>query len=657
MGGREPPEPRAPPGAAVVTEASPPLRVAVIGIVCLSLFAALFARLYYLQVLEPTALEEVRPLPSEEVVRYQAERGRILDRTGTQVLVDSRQSIEVTIDRQAYEAVEDKAGLLGRLARALNEAGVPIKVRDIESRLVDPMYDPFKPVPIAHDVSAELEVELLERSFEFPSVDTSRVWLRTYPNGPVASHLLGYVGAVNEADLGARQASTKPYQPGDEIGRAGVEYMFESDLRGVPEERRILVDLRNEQVGTASVSEPETGDDLVLTIDLALQRQTEQLLAKALAEARQQPKREPEDPDATAPAGSVVVLDVQTGELLAMASFPAYDPAEFVGGISSYRFSELNDPAAHHPLLNRAVQSIYAPGSTFKPVTAYAALRTGLLDPDEEYVDRGFYEIESCQSEGGAGCEFQNAGRAAYGRVDFHRSLVVSSDTYYYRLGEQFWNSQDRFGPTPIQDAARGFGLGTPTGVQLPGESAGLITDPAAKAARHAENPEAFPVGDWFTGDNVNLAIGQGDLAVTPLQLANVYATLANGGRVLAPSVARAVLDHDTGQPTRSFEPRELGRVDLPPEIAELIHKGLAGVVSEDEGTAYEEFAGFPLEAFPVAGKTGTAQVQGKADTALFAAYGPTTNPRYAVVAVLEESGFGADVAVPLVRQVLEGHG
>lgn len=627
------------------------LRVGVIGIICLSLFVALFSRLYYLQVLRPTSLEEVRPVPTERVLRYPAERGRILDRTGQRVLVDSRQSINVTINRTEYEAVANKAGLRVRVAELLNRYGLPTKATDIESRLLDPRFDPLKPVPIVEDVSAELEIVILERTASYPSVDTERVWQRVYPSGAVASHLVGYVGAINQQELEAQRRKPVPYEPDDQIGKTGVEYIFESDLRGTPSERRVLVDLRGQEVGTAAEAEPRAGSDLILTIDLELQRRAEQLLAEALLEARGQTKRRPQDPDITAPAGSVVVLDVQTGEVLADASFPSYDPAEFVGGISAYRFNELNAPAARNPLLNRTTQSAYAPGSTFKPITAYAALLRGLIDPAEEWLDRGSYVLENCD---GSGCEFQNAGRTAYGPVDFNRSLVVSSDTYYYRLGERLWVERAQFGETPLQDAATQFGFGRPTGIELPDENAGLVSDPASKRQRNAENPAAFPYGDWFTGDNVNLAIGQGDLAVTPLQLANAYAALANGGRLLAPSVVRALVDPSTGVPTRTFEPREVSRIDLPPTIRQLLDTSLANVARDEEGTAYVGFEGFPLQQFPVAGKTGTAQVQGKADTALFAAYGPVGAPRYAVVAVLEESGFGAEVAVPLVRRIFE---
>jgi penicillin-binding protein 2 len=527
-------------------------------------------------------------------------------------------------------------------------------VSDIEARLVDKRYDPFKPVPIAEDVSPELEVYLLERADLFPSVDAVRTSVRRYPMGPVASHILGYVGALSADELEAKKGAAKAYDPGDEIGKTGIERIYEDDLRGTPGQRLIEVDARNVESSTKAEVSPTPGNDVQLTIEADLQRGVEQLLVNALVEARQRPKRKPTDPDSKAPAGAVVVLDTTTGEVLAMASYPTYDPADFVGGISSARFAELNDPAAHAPLNDRAVSSTYSPGSTFKPFTAYAALTKSAITPDEEYLDRGYYTIESCESQGAAGCEFDNANRAPYGNVDLRRALSVSSDAYFYRLGELFWNNQTAFGPTPIQDSGKLFGLGAATGVQLPSEGIGTVPDPASRLARSQENPEAFPNKDWFTGDNVNLAIGQGELLVTPLQLTNAYATLANGGTEFSPSITRGILDRSTGQMTRVFESRVRRQVPLAPEIRQPIVDGLTRVVADQEGTASKAFVGFPLDQFPVAGKTGTAEVDGKADTALFAAFGPVNQPKYAVLAVLEESGFGADAAVPLVRQVFE---
>jgi penicillin-binding protein 2 len=639
-----------------VSSEPPRMRVAAVGIVVFSLFAALFARLYYLQILDARTLEEVRGSQLFRTVSYEGERGRILDRNG-KVLVDSRESIVITIDRRRYEEIPSDAqrqDLLVRLSGALNEAGVPVKVSDIQARLVDKRYDPFKPVPIAEDVSPELEIYLLERADEFPAVDAVRTSVRRYPMGPVASHILGYVGALSADELEAKKGAAKAYDPGDEIGKTGIERIYEDDLRGTPGKRLIEVDARNVEMGTKAEVAPTPGDDVQLTIEADLQRGVEQLLSNALVEARQRPKRKPTDPDSKAPAGAVVVLDVTTGEVLAMASYPTYDPADFVGGISASRFAELNDPAAHAPLNDRAVSSTYSPGSTFKPFTAYAALTKGAITPDDVYLDKGFYEIESCQSQGAAGCEFDNANRAAYGKVDLRRALTVSSDAYFYRLGEVFWNNQAAFGPTPIQDSAKLFGLGSATGIQLPSDGVGAVPDPDSRLRRSQENPQAFPNKDWFTGDNVNLAIGQGELLVTPLQLANAYATLANGGTEFSPSVTRGVIDRRTGQMTRAVAPRVRATVPLPPEVRQPIVDGLTRVVSDEEGTASKAFAGFPLDRFPVAGKTGTAEVDGKADTALFAAFGPANQPKYAVLAVLEESGFGADAAVPLVRQVFE---
>lgn len=632
-----------------MSDEQPVLRVALVGIIVVSMFAALFARLYYLQVLRETTVEEVFGGPRLREVTYEGVRGRILDRNGT-VLVDNRESIVVTIDRRQFDGLKDPGSLKLRLARALNDAGVPTKVSDITARIEDPRYDPLKPVPVAEDVSAELEAYLLERLYEFPSVDVVRTQIRTYPHGTLAAHVLGYTGAINSDELEARAQDPKAYEPGDQIGKAGVERIFESELRATPGQRTVEVDATEREIGTRADVASVPGADLQLTIDAKLQQHVEAELRDGLAAARQQKKRRPTDPELRAPAGAVVVLDADTAEVLALASYPTYDPSEFIGGISAYRFNELNDPAAFFPFNNRAIQSLYSPGSTFKPITAVAALERGVIRPEDTIMDNGTYELDNCTDT----CVFQNAGGTRYGRIDLVQAMTVSSDVYFYRLGEQMWVNQGAFGQSAIQDTARRFGLGTATGIQLPGEAAGLISDPAFKKARHDENPDAFPYGEWFTGDNVNLAIGQGDVGVTPLQLANAYAALANGGVLHAPSVAKALLDHDSGEMKRSYAARTIGTVELPATVREPIVTGLERVLSDADGTAHAAFDGFPLGAFDIAGKTGTAEVPPLADTSIFAAFGPLPNPRYVVVAVLEESGFASETAAPLVRRVFE---
>ncbi|MEZ5233459.1 MAG: penicillin-binding protein 2 [Acidimicrobiales bacterium] len=632
-----------------MSDEQPALRVALVGIVVISLFAALFARLYYLQVLRTTTVEEVFGTARYRDISYQGLRGRILDRNGA-VLVDNRESIVVTVDRRQFDALDDKEGLKLRLARALNDAGFPTKVRDITARIEDPRYDPLKPVPIAEDVSPQLESYLLERLHEFPTVDVVRTEVRSYPQGKLAAHLIGYTGSINSEELEARAKDPKGYEPGDEIGKAGVERIFESELRAKPGVRTVEVDATEREVGTRSDVPAVPGADLQLTIDVQLQKAVETLLEQALEQARLQKKRRETDPPLRAPAGAVVVLDAETSEVLALASYPTYDPSEFIGGISEYRYDELTAPGSFQPFTDRAISTPYAPGSTFKPFTAIAALAKGLITPGDVIVDNGSYELEDCTDT----CVFTNAGNTRYGRVDLERSLVVSSDVYYYRIGEAFYRQRGVVGDDALQQTARSFGFGTATGIQLPGEQEGLVGDPALKAARNADNPEAYPYGEWFTGDTVIMAIGQGEMQATPLQLANAYASLVNGGALHAPSIAKALLDHDTGTVTREYGVRTLATVHLPPEIRDPILDGLTGVVADEEGTANPAFAGFPLELFPVAGKTGTAEVDGKADTALFAAVAPANDPKYVVVAVMEESGFASETAAPLVRKIME---
>jgi penicillin-binding protein 2 len=308
--------------------------------------------------------------------------------------------------------------------------------------------------------------------------------------------------------------------------------------------------------------------------------------------------------------------------------------------------------ASGAPFTNRAIQGQYAPGSTWKLVTADAAVRTGLLPPGFVYDDPGTYTIPGeCND---ARCVRRNAGSRAYGRVDMRRALTVSSDVYFYNIGAQFWIQRDNpnYGETAIQNSASLLGFGALTGVPLPDEKRARLSTPELRAQLHAEKPNIFIEGRWFTGDNVSLAIGQGELTVTPIQLANAYATYANNGTRYSPNIALRVQAQD-GSVVREIAPRIVPpHVDIPPAARDAIMAGFTGAVASEEGTAYNAFAGFPLDQYPIAGKTGTAQAGLKQDTALFVGMGPAYDPRYVVAVVMEQSGFGAASAAPVSRRV-----
>ncbi|MBW3615577.1 MAG: hypothetical protein KY439_09770, partial [Actinobacteria bacterium] len=321
------------------------------------------------------------------------------------------------------------------------------------------------------------------------------------------------------------------------------------------------------------------------------------------------------------------------------ASYPTYNPADFVNGIKPEVFAILTDPVNHFPLNNRAIQGQYAPGSTFKLITAVAAMQKGMIAGNTSITDGGSFRIPNCRGER---CVFRNAGNHPWGRVDLRRAISVSSDVYFYGVGARFWIERGRFG-NGIQETARLFGFAEKSGIPLASEKSGVIPDPERKKRLNEEKPQVFPEGRWFTGDNVNMSIGQGDVLVTPLQLANAYATFANGGTLFQP---RLGLD-DPARPVRE--------VGLTPAMRQPIVEGLLGAVSSEEGTASAAFAGFPHQSFPLAGKTGTAQVRGKQDSALFAAFGPVANPQYAIAVVLEEAGFGGSAAAPVARRIIEG--
>jgi penicillin-binding protein 2 len=663
-------------------------RLRFLGVAVLSLFVALFARLWYLQVLTAEEADAIATANATRVIPIPAGRGRIFDAQG-RVLVDNRVSTVVAVNPQQLERAMpdevDRREMFTRLAVEINRAGALVKTADLESAYRNPSYSPYADVPIAYDVSEDLLVFVAERADQFPGVTVREATIRSYPFGELAAHVLGWIGSINREEWEARRDHPKSYQLNDEIGKGGVEQMFEDELRGVPGRRIVEVDARGRLVRERPdlYVAPQPGNDVHLAIDVDVQAVAEAELAQAVRIARRQ-KPKPGDPPFLAPGGSVVVLDPSDGKVVAMASYPTYNPNDAIGGFPRALYDQLTDPQNGTPLLNRAVQGAYPPGSTFKPVTAVAALREGVFGswvpflPDQPQYDPGTYTLRSCFYTGDdreqiqkAGCVFNNAGKTPHAGVDLPRSLTVSSDWYYYQLGEAFWVG-DGFNRNAIQDTAREFGLGERSGIQLPfgGEVAGRVPTPEDRREQHEANPDAFPNGEWFSGDNVNLSIGQGDLLVTPLQLANLYAILANGGTRYAPQLVREVHRRtpDGGVEIAEFGARVLGDVDLPEEQLQPIIEGLLGVTTVggvDGGTAYGAFHGqgpgavaFPVGSFPVVGKTGTAEkktaTSAKADYSLFAGFGPWPEPRYVAVAVLEEAGFGSRVAAPLVARVLE---
>ena len=645
---------------------SPRVRMSVLGIVVFALFASLFARLYYLQVMATDEFQVAAQENRIRVVPVEAPRGRILDRNG-KVLVDNRISVQVTIDRTVLNELEDdeRTRVLTDLSEALNRASKPTTVETLELELGVPgdpdrpgnlRYSPYVPVPVAGDVPEELKIWIDEHRDELPGVSAERVAVRRYPYGQLAAHVLGYTGQIIDEEFEEKAGSDKPYTLNDKIGKYGVEKIYEDDLRGQPGTRSIEVDAENQPIRVVEEEPPVPGDDLVLNLDIDVQAQAEQALRSGLEIAKTRPCSGcPSKP--VAKKGSTVVLDPKTGGVLAMASYPTFNPSDFVDGISDIEWAALTAEENSTPLNNWAIQGQYAPGSTFKPFSAVAGLESGLITPDTTVFDDGEYEVPDCS---GDSCAFSNDQGKAYGVVDLRRSLTVSSDFYYYGLGAQFWVQQDRLGgPERYADLLKQWGFDRDTGIDLSSEQSGRIPSPSW-LKDYCEDIECGDgAGTWRTGNNVNMAIGQGDVLLTPLQLASGYATIGNGGTVWQPHVVKEVRDGVTRELVRTIEPKELSKVDIRPEWRQALADGLTGVTTSEGGTAVGAFSGFPHDTFPIAAKTGTAQVRGpggssKAPTAVFGAYGPATDAQFAISVLLEEAGYGGSVAAPVARRLFD---
>jgi penicillin-binding protein 2 len=610
-------------------------RMTALGVVVACLFGALFVRLWYLQVLDSSQFQVAAQQNGVQLVYTPAPRGRILDRNG-KVIVDN-QLINVLTANRAI--VKKDPQVVHQLAVLLDESDVAVK-----HAIANNQYNDLAPVPIAQPTVDQMTY-VKENSGQFPGVDVSQEVQRLYPNGSLAAHLLGYVGEINPTELAGHKG--QGYRPGDQIGKSGVEQAYESQLRGIPGVTKIEVDSHGKVIGTLGSQPPVPGHDLRLSIDLDVQNLAEDSLATGLANAQATIDRQKNSSLAghfyPAPAGAVVVEDPRTGQILALASQPTYDPKAFVGGISTAAYQALTSKSNNDPLADRATSGLYAPGSTFKMVTATAALHAGLVTPGTPFVDRGFVKI--------GGQIFHNDGGNVYGTVNLQRAITVSSDAYFYTLGADFWQNGRSLA---LQATAHDYGFGAHSGIAI-GDYAGKVPDPTTRREEYQAAPAAFPGGpNWFTGDNVNLAIGQGELVVTPLQLANAYAAFADGGTLYQPQIA---LDAEQagGAKLQSYAAKVVRQIPLAPDQRAAMLAGFEGVISDGGGTAHGAFAGFPLSQVSVAGKTGTAQVDGKEPTSVFTAWAPAVNPDYEVTVFEEQAGYGASASAPVVRRIIEG--
>jgi penicillin-binding protein 2 len=640
-------------------------RLTVIGVVVIFLFGALFARLWFLQI--PSGGSSTAAAASNRVrfIYEPALRGRILDRNGKPI-VDNQPVDVVTFDRTKSMSTAERNRVLERLAELLG-----VTAGDVKNRIDDRRALPFAPVRVAVGIPPEVRTYLEEHERDLPGVDVVRTAVRGYPNGPLAANLVGYVAEINRDEL-TRHAK-EGYREGDLIGKDGVEQMFESVLRGTPRKLEVEIDSRGRIVNTVEDHKPVPGKDVQLTIDIDVQRNAEQSLAQGIEGARdtQNPGEELRFETYRASAGAVIVLDPNDGSLVAMASNPSYDPGQFATGLTPAQFAMLNNPGSDFPLVNRAISGLYSPGSTFKPFTAIAGLETGQLDPNAPFRDQGYLDI------GDPPQRRYNARGTAHGTVNLQRALAVSSDAYFYDVGRDMWQHYNEWlksksvgSPASeaqlekgyaIQDTAEAYGFGQATGIGLSSEADGRVPDQAWKERFNADEPDPKKKREqslWLPGDNVSLAIGQGDLLVTPLQLATGYATFANGGTLFTPRVAQALLEPGTGlvdpQPVfRELPSQPVRQTGLDPGTRAAVMGGLIGATGSPEGTAHAAFQGFAPGA--VAGKTGTAEHSGtdKQDDSLFVGITNPGAPQYVVLAVVEEGGFGASVAAPIASRVI----
>ncbi len=644
------------------------MRVAILGGIALTLFGIVFFRLWFLQVLSGDQyLVQARENRTREI-RIQAPRGEIVDRNGA-VLVDNRPAnvIRLAPQKLPERTITDAAAwgqAMGRrerrpkgrkgppvplppvatpeLRRRYERLGRVLRMRPatIHRRVIEQLARlPYSAVTVRSDVPRTVLNYIAERKEDFPGVDPEQVFLRAYPQKTLAAQLLGTVGEISPKEL--RMRRNRGIEQGTIIGKAGLEYTYDRYLRGRDGARILRVDANGRfraDSGPLRERDPVPGRQLRLSLDLSLQR-TAQGAMQAIGGGL---------------PGGFVALNPRNGQVYAMGSLPSFDPSVFAKPISQSRFEQLTSEENGAPLINRAISGLYATGSTFKPITALAALDKGVITDDTVVDDAGCIEIGTRTA-----C---NAGKQPNGPVALRRALQVSSDVFFYRQGINLFGLDGE----PLQAWAKKLGLGRRSGLDLADERRGTIPGRQWRAALNAEEKKcrktnrgrpcyAVEIRPFNVGDNVNLAVGQGEIAASPLQMAIAYATIVNGGRVPRPHLGLEIQD-STGRVVQRIDPGTARRVRIDPAHRQAVMDGLALAARQMPGTSAHVFAGWPHDRLPVFGKTGTAQVPYNGmlvDQSWYVAYVPHESKPIVIAATVERGGFGADRAAPIVRRML----
>jgi penicillin-binding protein 2 len=627
-----------PPGLAI--------RVAIVSAIAIALFSVIFFRIWYLQVLSgeqyvrQANANRVRDLP------IPAPRGEILDREGKPIVASATTNAVQIVPSALPPAGPPRLALYRKLGRLLGISGPHVKaIVEREKTAI-----PYAPVTIKTDAGVGVLTVLGERQDEYPGVIQQPVSIRSYPYGEMAAQLIGHVGQISKPEL--KLKGFRGVQQGTIVGQEGLEYYYDRYLRGEPGIRRVEVNAEGLPVSARlAPKQPVAGHSLRLTLSLGLQKAAEKALLEGEEHARASGK--------PSPAGAFVAMDPRNGQILAIGSQPSFDPNRFAKPLTQTEVNRLIGSGTQAgPLDNRAVNGAYPTGSTFKPITAIAGLESGVMSP-EEGLGAG-----TCLHVGAQ--EFCNAGHADYGPVGLVQALKVSSDTYFFEVGERA-NSHGNV----IQRKARELGIGESTGIDLPTEFNGVVPD---KAWRERENKAELacerrkhlsncgivlePTGVWTVGDNMHLAVGQGELLTDPLQMAVAYSTLANAftgggtGAVVTPHLGMEI-DEQTRAELQSLKFPARRDVHLNDSDLSLVMEGIHEAASQPGGTSAEVWAGWNQAAHPVYGKTGTAQHAGKAvDQSWYMAYIGDPNRPIVIAVTVEEGGFGAETAAPIARLI-----